>query len=461
MTVELELPAVWIDQVVLDDLGLPLADPYLQLINKFPEPDQEVIPRATLISFDLTGSSFGSGDVFVWISVDGSPEVVAYDSVSGIFQPGWDGPGSALSILDANTVRFVIDPTSDFTSLQEVTVRVSATTGASGVPSINEPWTFTIEDLTAPVVVSARATSKSQLLLFFDEPINQTQAVTPGNYTITRLAVPAVDVVVETAGIDTTNSVILDLDIEMTPGVEYRIQVAGVEDLLGNLVAAPFDTTTFTGFQPTVPDGRRWDMWMMVPRINRDEDPGDLRKFVDCLQEVQNLLLCLIDEWTKIIDPDQAPEAFVDAILADLGNPFSFDLSLTDKRRLVRILVPIYQQKGTGIGIINAVRFFLGVEVTIVAFASEGWLLGEDELGDSVTDGTAILGPGTTFGLYSFEVVSPITLTADQRVRIKELADYMKPAHTHCIRIVEPTIPEVIDHLELGLSELGDTWLLH
>jgi len=37
----------------------------------------------------------------------------------------------------------------------------------------------------------------------------------------------------------------------------------------------------------------------------------------------------------------------------------------------------------------------------------------------------------------------------------------MKPAHTHLARLVEPAIPEVIDHVELGLSELGETWELH
>jgi hypothetical protein len=57
-------------------------------------------------------------------------------------------------------------------------------------------------------------------------------------------------------------------------------------------------------------------------------------------------------------------------------------------------------------------------------------------------------------------VISPRALTAEERLRVRIIVDYMKPAHTH-FRVVEPVIPEVIDHLELGLSELGETWLLH
>jgi len=37
----------------------------------------------------------------------------------------------------------------------------------------------------------------------------------------------------------------------------------------------------------------------------------------------------------------------------------------------------------------------------------------------------------------------------------------MKPAHTHFARLVGPVIPAMIDHLELGLSQLGETWELH
>jgi len=63
--------------------------------------------------------------------------------------------------------------------------------------------------------------------------------------------------------------------------------------------------------------------------------------------------------------------------------------------------------------------------------------------------------------LYSFKIVSPIALTEEQRKRITDIANYMKPAHTHLIEIEEPEVPLVIDDWELGLSELGEKTELH
>ena len=41
---------------------------------------------------------------------------------------------------------------------------------------------------------------------------------------------------------------------------------------------------------------------------------------------------------TEVFDLERAPEVFLDLILADLGNPFPFDLDELDKRRLDSIL---------------------------------------------------------------------------------------------------------------------------
>ncbi len=57
------------------------------------------------------------------------------------------------------------------------------------------------------------------------------------------------------------------------------------------------------------------------------DETGDLRRFVDCLQEVLDLLLAEIDRFPEIWDIERAPESFLDLILRNLGNPFAFDLS--------------------------------------------------------------------------------------------------------------------------------------
>ena len=79
---------------------------------------------------------------------------------------------------------------------------------------------------------------------------------------------------------------------------------------------------------------------------------------------------------------DLAAERFLDLMLQDLGNPFPFDLSAADKRRLLNVLVAIYREKGTAVGIKNVIRFFLGLEVDIITYTGEGLVLGESLLGE-------------------------------------------------------------------------------
>src|SRR5690606_30992264 len=97
------------------------------------------------------------------------------------------------------------------------------------------------------------------------------------------------------------------------------------------------------------------------------DETGDLENFMAVLQDVLELLLGEVDRFPDILDPDLAPEPFLDLMLEDLGNPFAFDLTELQKRRLIAVLVQIYRQKGTAAGIRNAIRFFLGVDVTAVS----------------------------------------------------------------------------------------------
>jgi len=215
-------------------------------------------------------------------------------------------------------------------------------------------------------------------------------------------------------------------------------------------------TITFVAFVPPAPADRQFDLIRLLPLLNREEDATeDLLKFITCLQEIVDLLLFDADRWVDILDPDVAGEPFLDAMLADLGNPFEFDLSEIDKRRLISVLVAMYKQKGTVPGIINTIRFFLGFDVTVVPFNTTSWILGEDTLGDDT-----ILGPSAQFNLYAFNLVAPIALTVEQRKRIRSLVELMKVAHEHFVDLIEPDTT-VFDHVELGESELGDTFLLH
>jgi phage tail-like protein len=254
------------------------------------------------------------------------------------------------------------------------------------------------------------------------------------------------------------STVLATLDTEMTPDFPYEVIASGVVDRSGNAVLPPFDRTIFTGFRPARPTERGFDLWSMIPKHNRRTDQtGDLRRFIACLQELTDLLLAETDRFPDIFDLERAPESFLDLILEDLGNPFSFDLGTLGKRRLASVLVEMYRQKGTALGIRNAIRFFLGIEiVAITAYAGETLVLGESELGVDW-----VLGPSDRFALYAFDVVVGVPLTPEERRQIRTIVNLIRPAHTHFVDLIEPLPPPFIDHWELGLSDLGETTYAH
>ncbi len=312
-------------------------------------------------------------------------------------------------------------------------------------------------------VVGAQARELARVRVSFDHEVQQVDAagaddaLNPARYALTRLSAPAVEAAVFAVEPVTSSAVDLVTDIPLTPAASYRVDVEGVADVSGGVIGAADGAAVFTGFVPSRPANRVFDLYRFLPEINRREDEtGDLQQFLACLQEVTDLVLVDIDRFTDILDPDLAPEPFVDLMLGELGDPFAFDLSTVDKRRLLNVLVAMYREKGTAPGIVNAVRFFLGLEVQITAYAGEALTLGDSLLGEDW-----VLGPSSLFAALAFEVVSPRLLSTEERRRLRQIVDYLKPAQTHFARLVEPVPPETVDPVELGQSELGESWLLH
>ena len=445
-----ELPALFVDAVAAvtaaaTGLGRPV------LVNRDPGPDELAVPIDTSVALELVDPGPDGIDraaTRVW--VDGALAFVGGGAPE--LQPGFDGPDGDV-VQTADTLRVVLHPTTFFASEALVAVRVvSATVG--GAHDLDATYSFRIEDRTAPRLVGGQATGQHAVDIAFDEAVQVTDA---SGFSLIPLDVPAVPVTVVAAEADGA-LVRLTVDPEMTPDVRYEVVAAGVADLSGNAVLAPYDRVVIQGFRPARPDARRFDLWSMLPKHNRREDQtGDLWRFIACLQEVTDLLLAEVDRFPEVFDIERAPVAFVDLILTDLGNPFPFDLDELGKRRLASVLVEMYRQKGTARGIINAVRFFLGVEIqAVTAYAGEALVLGESELGVDW-----ILGPSSRFALYAFDVIVDVPLTDAERSQLRAIVEYLKPAHTHFVNLIEPAPPAFIDHWELGVSEIGVTTDLH
>ena len=457
-----ELPAVFIDFMEFDEAA---AD--LEIANRFPAPAAtgQVASIMDVVEFDVLNTTAVALDLSeTRVVVNGS---IVFDA--GAFVGPFSGTVTAATGPAGRDTNFVIDVSSlaPFASEEEITIEVDTETTA-GASTLGDSWSFFMEDTIAPQVTAAQARSKQVVRVFFSEPVLMDAtaggALNVANYLITPETSPAVTVIPQSVAMVSASSVDVTVDLELSLNANYLVSVSNVEDLAENALSTIIHTAQFPAFRPPQPPGRSFQLWDRVPPHDRRRDATiptrPLRKFILVLQDVVDLLLCDIDRWTEILDIDLAPEAFLDAILRDLGNPFDFvrELSLIEKRRLARILVDIYKEKGTDIGIINAIRFFLGIEVELdIINCRDYWKMGVHQLNLDT-----IIGPGTGSPLwYSFFIVSPVILTADQQQQMLKIADYMKPAHEHILGIQEPgglVTPGTFWHL--GIDTLGATTVL-
>lgn len=443
---DLELPSLTVRSVAAIVAGArPL------LVNRDPSPDETDVPLASTIGLELIDPGADGLDrraTKVWI--DG---VVAFDgSASPEITPAFWASG-AMFEETLDSLRLCLAPASPFASQAVVTVRVVSAIKGGGA-ALDETYRFTAEDRTAPKLVAGVAVAPRALRLAFDEPVT---APDTSSIDITPLGAPVAPVVVTSV---TVKANVVDVAVapEMTPDARYLVRAVAIADAHGNLAPPPHDRLEIAGFRPARPLARRFDLWSMLPKHNRRSDlTGDLASFIACIQEVTDLLLAEVDRFPDIFDLERAPPPFMALVLRDLGNPFPFELDELGQRRLAAVLVEMYRQKGTAVGIRNAVRFFLGIDIAAITGLAETALV----LGESRLDVDWELGPSASFARYAFSVTVSRVLSFVERRQLRSIVDYLKPAHTHFVDLIEPLPPIVPDHWEVGISELGLTTVLH
>lgn len=472
------LPAVSVHELVEveeADLARPC------LINRSPEPGEPGVPRDALVVVEVHDHGGALGDLLAGAFTVRVADHLAWSDAAG-FAPGWDGPGSQVEVLDdLHTWRVTVDRVAPYASLQRVAVEVLFV-GLSPETSLSQAYEFQVEDATAPRLLQVDAVSHGVFRARFSEPVEQggggaDDALVAANWSVTLAStslddgLPALQVscasVRPVAG--SAAQVDLVLDREATAGARYLVVVSGVEDLFGNVVDPDHDSAVVVGYACPPAEGRRFDLSKWVPEMNvaldhpRRGGTRDLEVLLKVWQHVVDRVLCDVDRFPELFDPDRAPEPFVDAMLADYGVspyggprqvPFArFGLDLAQKRRLLRAVLALYKQKGTSDGIAAAARLFLGVEVYTSTPALAGvWVLGQSPLGVGTKLGTDDLAL-----LYSFYVLSPTDLTDEQRYWVREFALYARPAHCHFLGILDSY--GLVDGAFwiLGGSELGTT----
>lgn len=226
----------------------------------------------------------------------------------------------------------------------------------------------------------------------------------------------------------------LTLDQELSPSRPYSITAVNVNDLA--YVPNTVTSSSFTFVAQPLPEieNRNFNIWDdFIPAYNKRQDTsGDNQRLAKCLDEVTQLLLNDLDNFTNLQDIDLIPSKALDLTLATLGNPFLFLQDDLTKRKTIAGLVQTFKDKGTDRGIENAILFFLGIPVTVQAFNLEdSWILGDSSLGYDT-----ILGTSEAFLRYSFEIQTSADLTEEQQIIITQIVNQIQPAHTHFVRFI-------------------------
>lgn len=444
------LPTVCFSTVQLETATTEVA-----LINRFPSPNAVRVPLDLstwrLDIADFTGNGIDTARTVIHVNgfkvYDGG-DVGSYTSSTSLV-----GPGS-------QTRRFTLDVDASLPAYNLYSERVCqvsvATYTVGGTVLYEEDYSFTLDDVLAPNIRLVESTTTKVVRVTWDDDMRADGSLyaadTLDNYSLTPLTFPAYTPQIRSIVAESSTSYLLYLDQELTFGASYELLASSyVEDSVGNRVNIDGRAYTFSAPVPESTVGRDMRLVERVPAYNLDRSPVDLRNFLESLQDSVDVLSVQIDRWSDILEPDIAPEMFLDAMLSDLGCPFTWDdVSVDRKRRWVLELIRLYSLKGTAIGIVSAIRLFLGVDAAIELpeLLSGIWIIGEGVLGEAT-----LAGDEDDPTVYSFNVIVDAYLTDQLRERVLEVVNYFKCPHEHILSLTSTTTNPPV---ESGYWILGD-----
>jgi phage tail-like protein len=195
-----------------------------------------------------------------------------------------------------------------------------------------------------------------------------------------------------------------------------------------------------------------------IPGVYIDlDDQGVQQKMMDIVfQPVFVDLAAAVEQFTGVFDIDNCSPGYLVYHAWEIGWLLDPSLPLPLQRKIVSLISQIYSQKGTRLGIINAMRLFLGLTVTIFADNTDGWQLGESELGI----GTILSpDPSTPSSVVTFILAFPRDLTSSELVAVTSIINFMK-YHYEIAKISQPGTAPLYWTLGDDASKLDSTTAL-
>ncbi len=123
-------------------------------------------------------------------------------------------------------------------------------------------------------------------------------------------------------------------------------------------------------------------LWDGLPARWRDEERDPLLvAYLDALDLEVARQQALIADFGRLWDVFRTDPAFLPVLAERLGWTLDRAAPLALQRKIVSLLVPLYQGKGTRPGIVQVLRLFLGLECRVRAAWAQSWLLGRASLG--------------------------------------------------------------------------------
>ncbi len=162
----------------------------------------------------------------------------------------------------------------------------------------------------------------------------------------------------------------------------------------------------------------------LLPATYREVDTdGSLQAFFAGVDSIWSSIVTDMENFdSNVLDP--APN-MVDYWLAHRANPFTFPMTDDQKFRLVDGLFRIYQLRGSETGLVGAIRYILGLDVSVKYDFEYCWRLGVSRLGND----TILLGANYP----NAHILIPGEVTPDILTAVSAIVEFMKP---HWLRFI-------------------------